>query len=69
MKLSMSSRERALAVYSFKETDIPSFDLMEGTVWSELKEDFIEKYQMSDIEQIQTALGSDFRVTEYNGAA
>jgi hypothetical protein len=61
MKLSMSSRERALAVYSFKETDKPSFDLMEGTVWPELKEDFIEKYQMLDVEQIQTALGSDFR--------
>jgi hypothetical protein len=59
----MTPRERALAVYRFQETDVPCFDLMEGTVWPELAEDFINKYGMSDLEQIQTALGCDFRWT------
>ncbi|HBN82769.1 MAG TPA: hypothetical protein DDZ89_02895 [Clostridiales bacterium] len=59
----MTPRERALAVYDFKQTDIPCFDLMEGTFWPELSDDFISKYGMSDPEQIQTALGCDFRWT------
>lgn len=59
----MTPRERAQAVYEFKQTDIPCFDLMEGTFWPELSDDFIKKYGMSDAEQIQTALGCDFRWT------
>ncbi|HHY82265.1 MAG TPA: hypothetical protein GX505_06255 [Clostridiales bacterium] len=67
-KQEMTSRERALAVYNFQETDVPCFDLMEGTVWPELKEDFDKKYHMSDPEQIQTALGSDFRWTIFRSS-
>ena len=63
MAIDMTPRERALAVYSFKETDVQCFDLMEGTFWPELTDDFIKKYRMSDPEKIQTALGSDFRWT------
>jgi hypothetical protein len=57
----MTCRERALAAYAFRKTDIPCVDLMEGTVWPSLKEDFARRYGLTDNEAIQSALGSDFR--------
>ena len=59
----MTSRERALATYAFQKTDIPCFDLMEGTIWDSLRQGFQEKYNLIDNEEIQQALGSDFRWT------
>ncbi|MCL2055822.1 MAG: hypothetical protein FWH02_01210 [Oscillospiraceae bacterium] len=57
----MTSRERAIAVYDFRVTDRPCIDLMEGTVWQELAEDFAANFSLCDAEAIQKALGSDFR--------
>lgn len=57
----MTGRERALAVYEFQSTDVPCFDLMEGTIWPELQKDFELRYQLGNQEEILTALGSDFR--------
>jgi hypothetical protein len=59
----MTSRERALAAYHFKSTDIPCFDLMEGTIWPELLQGFTERYGMNNKEEILSALGCDFRWT------
>jgi len=57
----MTSRERALETYNFKKTDVPCFDLMEAAVWPELAEGFKNDYGLDNNEDIQTALGSDFR--------
>ena len=62
----MTPRERALAVYSFNETDVACLDLMEGAVWPELAEGFESRYGLADKEDIETALGSDFRWAIFN---
>jgi len=61
--LMMTPRERAMATYRFQKTDVPCFDLMEGTFWPELSDDFLAKYKMWETEKILTALGCDFRWT------
>jgi len=57
----MTSRERALAAYSFMPVDVPCFDLMEGAVWPELAADFDARYGLKGVDPIEAALGSDFK--------
>ncbi len=57
----MTKRERALAVFNFKQPDVPVFDLMENTTWPELNSFFEEKYGLKSTEEILSFLDCDFR--------
>lgn len=57
----MTKRERALAVFNFKQPDDPVFDLMENTSWPELDAFFEEKYGLKSTEEILSFLDCDFR--------
>ena len=57
----MTGRERALNVFKFKQTDIPCFDLQEGTVWDSLGYYFYAEHGLDSVEDVWESLGCDFR--------
>lgn len=57
----MTKRERALAVFEYKQPDVPVFDLMENTTWPELDAYFKNTYNLGSTEEILSFLDCDFR--------
>ena len=57
----MTSKERAIAVFNYRQTDVPCFDLQEGAVWSSLGYYFYDKYGISTDSEALDFLGCDFR--------
>ena len=57
----MTGRERTLNVFKYKPTDIPCFDLQEGTVWDSIGYYFRQRYQLETNDDIIEFLGCDFR--------
>jgi len=59
--MGMTARERALSVFNYGQTDVPCFDLMEGTVWSSVGYYFYEEHGLRRAEDVLGFLGCDFR--------
>lgn len=57
----MTKRERALAVFEYKQPDVPVLDLMENTTWPELDAYFKNTYNLGSTEEILSFLDCDFR--------
>ena len=57
----MTHRERVLKTFQFKKTDRVPYDLMEGSVWSELLTYFQNKHRLANTFEVQEFLDTDFR--------
>ncbi|MCL2517806.1 MAG: hypothetical protein FWF15_04510 [Oscillospiraceae bacterium] len=57
----MNGRERAAAVFKYRQTDIPCFDLMEGTVWDSVGYYFRKAHGLRNAEDVIDFLDCDFR--------
>ena len=57
----MTGRARALSIFKYQPTDIPCFDLQEGTVWDSIGYYFRQEHGLNTNEDILDFLGCDFR--------
>jgi len=57
----MTGWERALNVFKYRRTDMPCFDIMEGTVWDSVGYYFYKEYGLADAADVIGFLGCDFR--------
>ena len=64
----MTGRERALNVFKYRATDIPCFDLQEGTVWDSIGYYFRTAHRLDTTEDVLDFLGCDFRWSHMFGA-
>jgi len=60
-RITMTHRERVLSTFAFQQTDRVAYDLMEGSVWSELLEYFRLKHGCANPIDVLQFLDTDFR--------
>lgn len=57
----MTHRERVLKTFRFEQTDRVPYDLMEGIVWPELQQYFVETHGLKEPDAVFEFLDTDFR--------